>query len=222
MIVVLAIVQKRDAHEATSALTESGYRVTLIDTVGGFLDEPNVTLVLQTPRTKLDHIIELIDTTCHARKTTYIPAAVPGQFISPPVPGAMPVEIQIGGATIFAVRADKVCRIGQETEVDVSTHEGPAAMHLVMAIVRYDMSDDAVKALVDAGHRVTRIHTVGGFLRRGNMTLLIGCDTEQVDSVIHILEEVTGGQVEEAPLAKGMPSYGATVFVLPVERFERL
>ena len=47
-------------------------------------------------------------------------------------------------------------------------------MNLVLSVVQNDDAEPVTRALLTAGHRVTRINTAGGFLRRGNVTLAGG------------------------------------------------
>ena len=49
-------------------------------------------------------------------------------------------------------------------------------MNLVLTIVQNDDADQVVGGLLAAGYRVTRLNTAGGFLRRGNVTPLIGAE----------------------------------------------
>jgi len=53
-------------------------------------------------------------------------------------------------------------------------------MKLILTIVQDQDADATVQALNDAGHRVTRVASTGGFFRVGNTTLLIGVDDEAV------------------------------------------
>ena len=46
-------------------------------------------------------------------------------------------------------------------------------MKLVYAIVRNDNEDDVVTALMQDHFVVTRLSTTGGFLKKGNTTLMI-------------------------------------------------
>ncbi len=62
-------------------------------------------------------------------------------------------------------------------------------MKLIVAIVQSEDADRAVKAILAQGLRVTRFNTVGGFLRRGNVTLLMAVQPEQVDNAINTLRE---------------------------------
>ncbi len=88
-------------------------------------------------------------------------------------------------------------------------------MKLIIAILHHTDGDDILKALVDEHYRVTRIASSGGFLRRGNATLLIGLEAEQVGPAMQLIREHTG-----PPVDPGLKR--ATVFVLNVERFEQV
>jgi uncharacterized protein YaaQ len=87
-------------------------------------------------------------------------------------------------------------------------------MKMIIAILR-DVDSDSVTRELTAGHfRVTRIASTGGLLRRGVTTLLIGVDDEKVEAAIQVLKENC------SPAAKGEKR--ATVFVVPVEKFEQV
>ncbi len=60
-------------------------------------------------------------------------------------------------------------------------------MKLMIIIVRDSDDKSVVEQMVQQGYRVTRMSSTGGFLRRGNVTLLAGVDEEQVDKVISLL-----------------------------------
>ena len=109
-------------------------------------------------------------------------------------------------------------------------------MRLVLAIVHSKDADSCVTALNDAGFACTRIGSSGGFLDRENVTLLIGVEAAQVDTVIDLIRSRAKRRNErfQAAAAAGpAPSTaaphpvdvevgGATVFVLAIDRFERL
>ncbi len=84
-------------------------------------------------------------------------------------------------------------------------------MKLLVVIVRDDDAVAVSDRLVELGFRVTRIASTGGFLRRGNVTLLIGVEQDEVQAVIEAIEATC------APPAAG--EHKATLFVLPAERF---
>jgi uncharacterized protein YaaQ len=87
-------------------------------------------------------------------------------------------------------------------------------MDLILAIVQNEDADAIVRALLAPGYRVTRINTAGGFLRRGNVTLLVGAEPEKVDDVLGIIQANCRLRTEPSPPQAGVSTYGATVFVL--------
>ncbi len=92
---------------------------------------------------------------------------------------------------------------------------------LVVTIVQKENADAVVNALMDAGYRLTRIDTAGGFLRRGNATLLIGVDAARLNDVLALIHANCQPRTEPNPIQQGMPMYGATVFVLDASHFLR-
>jgi len=91
--------------------------------------------------------------------------------------------------------------------------------------------------LTDHHFSVTRLATTGGFLKKGNSTLMIGTEEEQVDHAIELIRDTCGKRQKitcdiPAPnigsISAGyvmMPVSvelgGATIFVTDVERFEK-
>lgn len=87
-------------------------------------------------------------------------------------------------------------------------------MKVVIAIVR-DTDDQKVLArLIADDYRVTRVASTGGFLRRGNVTLLIGVEEPKVQGVIDVLRE-TCAQPDPG-------QHRATVFVMDAAHFEQV
>jgi uncharacterized protein YaaQ len=95
-------------------------------------------------------------------------------------------------------------------------------MKLIVAIVQGEDADDVIRAMLASGHRLTRINTTGGFLRRGNATLLIGVKAQQVEEVIGLIQSTCRRRTESAPIEKGIPAYAATIFVLDASHFIRI
>ena len=62
-------------------------------------------------------------------------------------------------------------------------------MKLLVAIVQDADARRVLDALVAEGHRATKISSTGGFLVRGNTTILIGVEDQQVNTVFDILRE---------------------------------
>ncbi|MBM4412890.1 MAG: hypothetical protein FJ040_05510 [Chloroflexi bacterium] len=80
-------------------------------------------------------------------------------------------------------------------------------MKLLVFVTEDSVADRAVDALVEQGFRVTRLASSGGFLRRGNTTLLVGVE----DTVVTKAQQTVGGVAE-----------GALCIVLDLERYERM
>ena len=94
------------------------------------------------------------------------------------------------------------------------------ASKLVMAIIHGEDADGLVRALNVRSYRVTRATTTGGFLREGNVSLLIGVDETQVDDVLSIIKENTHPRARRGWWARpGRHTEGAaTVFVVDMEQ----
>ncbi|MAG36228.1 MAG: hypothetical protein CL878_08285 [Dehalococcoidia bacterium] len=92
-------------------------------------------------------------------------------------------------------------------------------MKLVLAIVQSQDADRITETLVSMGFPgPTRINTVGGFLRRGNVTLLLGTEKERVDQLIEVVREHA-----EARADPSQPeAHRATIFVLHANRLLRV
>lgn len=79
-------------------------------------------------------------------------------------------------------------------------------MKMMTIIIQDKDSDKVLEALVGMGFSVTRMASTGGFLRKGNVTLLLGLEANQVETVIAILQKRC--TVSEPN------RYAATIFVL--------
>ena len=87
-------------------------------------------------------------------------------------------------------------------------------MKMIILIIKDHDADAVTQTLTSAEYRVTRVASTGGFLRRGVVTLLLGVDDDRVDSAIGLVREKLGSS------ASGEKR--ATLFVVPVERFEQI
>lgn len=108
MKLMIAVVQRQDAGDLVDALTARSHRVTRISSEGGFLREGNVTLLIAVEDEHIDAVMRMIHTHCHMR-VRYIsplpPVAESGNLPS------TPVEVQVGGATVFVLNAESVTRV---------------------------------------------------------------------------------------------------------------
>ena len=108
-------------------------------------------------------------------------------------------------------------------------------MKLVMAIVNTDDSGSVINNLTKNGFRVTKLATTGGFLLSGNTTILVGVEDDKVDSAIEMIKSCShsrtqmmpsvadpsvGGYIPAPPIEVTVG--GATIFVVDVDRFEKV
>jgi uncharacterized protein YaaQ len=107
---------------------------------------------------------------------------------------------------------------------------------LVLAIVHNEDAGDLVDALLEREYRATRLQSSGGFLKQSNATIVVGAEDDKVDEVLAIVRENCTSRTQVVnpmppimepgeffmPYPLEVEVGGATVFVVPVERFERL
>lgn len=108
-------------------------------------------------------------------------------------------------------------------------------MKLIVAVIHDRDQKRTGDALRGAGFRFTKIGSTGGFLREGNVTMLIGAEEAELDAVLTILNESSRTREqyvnvlppEATPVGTFLSSPvkvqvgGAIAFVLDVERFQR-
>jgi uncharacterized protein YaaQ len=111
----------------------------------------------------------------------------------------------------------------------------PSVQKLLIIITAPEDADRLLDRLTEAGYPVTKISSTGGFLRRGNVTLLSGVEAAAVDEVLGIVRAECRPREEYVPvqtlpfpgsLPPGEPlqvrAGGAIVFVLDTERFQKI
>lgn len=109
-------------------------------------------------------------------------------------------------------------------------------MKLVFAVVNNEDGNVVMRELNKGGYSVTKMATTGGFLRAGNTTLLVGTSEENVQDVVNIIERhserrkqmvfkpepVIGAVGDFSSYPEEVELGGATIFVVDVERFEKV
>src|ERR1700731_2783899 len=108
-------------------------------------------------------------------------------------------------------------------------------MKLVITVVHDRDKNRITEALLRNGFKFTKIGSTGGFLREGNVTLLIGVDGKDTARLMEAISHscktreqfINVLPPDAAPVGTFMPSPvkvlvgGAVCFVMDVERFER-
>ena len=103
MKLIIAVVSNDDSHSLSNALTKENFAVTKLATTGGFLKIGNTTMLIGTEEDLVEKCIEIIKEESKQR-TELVPSTASydiGRFAT------FPVEVQVGGATIFVVDVEK-------------------------------------------------------------------------------------------------------------------
>jgi uncharacterized protein YaaQ len=110
-------------------------------------------------------------------------------------------------------------------------------MKLCFCVVHSRDKNRIIEALVNTGFKFTIVGSTGGFLREGNSTFLIGCEDNEVDTLVELFgancqvrEQIVNVMSMESGNPAGgfipnpvkVPVGGSIIFVTHVERFERL
>ncbi|AYW44481.1 cyclic-di-AMP receptor [Tetragenococcus koreensis] len=108
-------------------------------------------------------------------------------------------------------------------------------MKLVLAIVQDKDSNHLANEFIEANIRATKLSSTGGFLKAGNSTFIIGVEDERVEKTLDLIKKTCQSrkQYVSTPMSlnvslEGQVPYpvevevgGATVFVLPIEKFQQ-
>jgi uncharacterized protein YaaQ len=85
-------------------------------------------------------------------------------------------------------------------------------MKLIIVIVKDTDNEPISHALTASGFRVTTVASTGGFLRRGQTTMLIGVKDERLEDALNLVRQNVTHSSE--PGVKN-----ATIFVIKVDEF---
>ncbi|WP_251449335.1 cyclic-di-AMP receptor [Vermiculatibacterium agrestimuris] len=107
MKLILAIINRDDAGAVTQNLTRRGFSSTKLATTGGFLMAGNVTILVGVDAEKVQEVIDIIKEHSHSRKQM-IPSTMERNYGYCP---SVPVEVTVGGATIFVVDIERFERV---------------------------------------------------------------------------------------------------------------
>lgn len=109
-------------------------------------------------------------------------------------------------------------------------------MKLVVAVVHNEDARVLINALLTHQYRATWLHSSGGFLKQSNATILVGIEDDKVDDIVTLVHENCHSRKQVVspippimepgefflPYPLEVEVGGAVVFVLPVDRFERI
>lgn len=103
MKLIFAVVNGDDSQAVSKALTKNGFFATKLASTGGFLSAGNTTFMICTDNEKVDRVIEIISQKSHKRKQLVLSASSYGVGAYT----AFPVEVSVGGATIFVTDVER-------------------------------------------------------------------------------------------------------------------
>ncbi|MFX3619064.1 MAG: cyclic-di-AMP receptor [Sporolactobacillus sp.] len=105
MKLVLAVIQDKDSNQLQSALVDGGFHVTKLASTGGFLKSGNTTFMIGIEDDRVNELLAIIHDQCRSRKQIVSPISAldgsPEGYIVPPI------EVEVGGATIFVLDVDR-------------------------------------------------------------------------------------------------------------------
>ncbi len=107
---IIAIVQDEDASKLLSKLMQNGFGVTKLATTGGFLKAGNTTFLLGAEEERIQEAIHIVESVCKSRKqmttaTTSVTGIAHSEYTS------FPVEVTVGGATLFVLSVDQFMKV---------------------------------------------------------------------------------------------------------------
>jgi len=107
---------------------------------------------------------------------------------------------------------------------------------LVVIVVHNEDSRALIDALLAHEYRATWLHSSGGFLKQSNATILAGVEDAKVEEIVGLVRDNCHARTQTVspippimepgefflPYPLEVEVGGAVVFVLPVDRFERI
>ncbi len=109
MKLLIAVIQRQDETGLIKELNAQRIGVTRIGSQGGFLREGNITLFIVIEDERLEDVLQLVRQHCYTR-TKFVaplpPIAESGEFYP-----STPIEVQVGGASVFVVAVAEQARL---------------------------------------------------------------------------------------------------------------
>ena len=99
MKMIVAIVQKEDIRPVVSELTSNGFNTTSLPSTGGFLSSKSSAILCGVEDEKVKAAIDIIKSKSHKRKKYVQPFIGTTEEINT----SAPLEINVGGATVFVL-----------------------------------------------------------------------------------------------------------------------
>ncbi|WP_059105335.1 cyclic-di-AMP receptor [Shouchella shacheensis] len=105
MKLIIAVIQDKDSTRLSDALVKADFRATKLASTGGFLKAGNTTFLIGVEDAQMDEVMGLIQKNCRSREQVVAPISPMGGNADSYVP--YPVEVQVGGATVFVLPVEQ-------------------------------------------------------------------------------------------------------------------
>ncbi len=107
MKLIIAIIQDQDLYLLREDLTKNNFRMTKLSSSGGFLKVGNSTLLIGVEDERVDECLKIIEEDCKSRSAdaSLMNISIPNDTYVP-----YPMEITIGGATVFIMDVEDYYR----------------------------------------------------------------------------------------------------------------
>lgn len=105
MKLVIAVIQDKDSNRLSNALVKEGFRATKLASTGGFLRAGNTTFLIGVEDERVHEVFQVISNSCKVRDQLVTPVSPMGGATDSYIP--FPVEVQVGGATVFVVPVER-------------------------------------------------------------------------------------------------------------------
>lgn len=109
MKLIIAVVSDEDSNILSDNLNKEGFGTTKLCSSGGFLKSGNTTFFVATEDDNIERALTIIKDTCKNRRRMIAPEKLPGSFGAFNL--AMPVEINVGGATVFILNIEQFLKL---------------------------------------------------------------------------------------------------------------
>lgn len=105
MKLLVAVVQDKDSNRLSNALVEANFQATRLASTGGFLKAGSTTFLIGVEDEQVDDVKMVIQENCKTREQLVAPVSPMGGNADSYVP--YPVEVQVGGATVFQLNVEE-------------------------------------------------------------------------------------------------------------------
>ncbi len=92
---------------------------------------------------------------------------------------------------------------------------------MVTTVIQEEDSEPLVGSLLEAGFHATKVASSGGFLHRGNVTLLVGVEDQDLDLLIDLVRKNCHARTIKSGDDQ-IPVGGAVIFVQEISQYHRV